>query len=474
MAEIASADFGSTPYAKAHKLKIDVTVNSTNPSANTSNVTGTLYIVPKSDSVSWSNYINDNSYSFTFNGVTYPGNFTFDFRYNRVNKELVSKTIDITHDANGAKTITASGSANTIVSINDAAIGSTSFTLSDFDRRPSAPSGAPTLSRTSTGEAITVVSRIAPVPTSSPSAPATSYQYQQSTTTNFTGAVAQSLAIPTSGTTVGGLTATQQYYYQTRAVNVDGAGPWSATATYIGAPAIPTSFITGFLNAVATPTTATAIALDWGGDTTNVEHYRVEYKRSTDSVWTTTAHSGTTSAYQVTGLSPNVSYNFRVYAENTTASLVSGYATLSAATLPTAPSGLTVVSVTSSSAVLDWDDNTTGITNFVVQYKKASDAEWLSTSYTGTVSNTTITGLAFNTEYNFRVAAQNTTNGTISAYSEVNGTTLPSGPSIRSDVSTWSPSAVYVCTTAGSWTSTPNGSMYVCTSTSPQTWTAVG
>jgi hypothetical protein len=153
---------------------------------------------------------------------------------------------------------------------------------------------------------------------------------------------------------------------------------------------------------------------------------------------------------------------------------VSGYATISSSTLPAAPSGLTVVSVTSSSAVLDWADNTTGITNFVVQYKKASDEEWLSTSYTGTVSTTTVTELEFNTEYDFRVAAQNTANGTISAYSEVSGTTLPSGPRVRVDTNTWGVSSLFVCDTNGEWAEESNASMYVCTDAENETWTVIG
>ncbi len=65
-----------------HTLELVLTETSTNSGANTSVVTATLQINPPSDSSSWNLYSDQNSYSLTFDGTTYTGSFTFDFRTN--------------------------------------------------------------------------------------------------------------------------------------------------------------------------------------------------------------------------------------------------------------------------------------------------------------------------------------------------------------------------------------------------------
>ena len=249
---------------------------------------------------------------------------------------------------------------------------------------------------------------------------------------------------------------------------------YSTGANLWTAPETPTGLVANTLNGTATPATTTAIALDWGGNTTGVTRYRVSYKRSVDATWTDTGYSGTTSSYTVTGLSPATLYNFRVSAENSAATgsgVSSDYATVNGATIPSTPTGLTTTTITSSSIGLDWADSSESITNFVVQYKKSADSTWLSSSYTGTASFFTLSGLDFFTDYDIRVAAQNTTHGTISAYTSISAETLPVGPRIRSDIATWSTSSIHVCTTAGTWSATPNGVMYVYNGTD---WIGVG
>ena len=129
---------------------------------------------------------------------------------------------------------------------------------------------------------------------------------------------------------------------------------------------------------------------------------------------------------------------------------------------------------TNSTVALDWDNDATGITNFKVEYKKSADETWEPTSYTGTISHFTVTGLEFNTAYDFRVAAENTARSTISSYATVSETTLRSGPSVRTTTTTWETSEVYVCTVDGEWPDEPNASMYACASTGPTIWKAVG
>ena len=398
------------------------------------------------------------------------------------NVEMGRATKVVTHNSNGSKSIVfavtggAAGSSWTTTSVPTSPVDYSTVSLTDYVRVPNAPTAAPTLSRISSGTSITVTS--ATTTALSPAGPTiTDYSYRQSTDGTTWGSA---LSMGTDRTiTITGLTSTQRYYYQTRAVNGDGAGAWSATRDILGVPAAPASFRHGFLDSTVTAPTDTTIALDWGGYTSDVGRYQVEYKRTVDATWIDTGYSGTTTAYQVTGLTANTAYDFRVSAINTTLTpnLVSAYSTLSAPTLPSTPTNFrvgyldaTVSPTTNRTVSLDWDDNASGITNFKVEYKEASSGTWLSTTYTGTTSSFKVTGLTFNTEYDFRVAAENTSRGTISLYAEVSDTTLPGGPPVRKDAFTWVDTEVYVCTDDDpeTW---GLASMYAWTETG---WKAVG
>jgi len=450
-----------------HDLELVITEDSSSSANNTSSVTATLQINPPADSASWSLYSTDNAYSMTFEGQEYTGNFTFDYRTNRSTQVLVSKTKTVRHGEDGDGTARARGSVTTsdgspnALTIGNASIGNSDINLVNFSRIPSAPSAGPTLTRGTGGTTATVLSTTAAYPTADPAATITSYQYQQSTTTSFTGATAVTMATPPASTSLTGLTAAQAYYYQTRAVNIDGSGPWSATST------LPPTQPTALTGAVATSTT---VELDWDGTLTSLERYKVEYKRAVDSTWTNSGYTGTTSAYTVTGLTQNTIYDFRVLAENPTNVISSGYATLVRATLPSTPTNLSVVSFTASDVSLNWDDNPVGFTAYKVEYKVSSSPTWVDSGYTGTTSAYTVSGLSFNTEYNFRVSALNSSNSTQSGFVTATQTTLPAGPPVRTSSTTWSPSEVYVRTNSGTpaWTL---GAMYVWNGTS---WKVVG
>jgi predicted phage tail protein len=140
---------------------------------------------------------------------------------------------------------------------------------------------------------------------------------------------------------------------------------------------------------------------------------------------------------------------------------------LSRATLPSTPTNLSVVSFTANEVELNWDDNPVGFTAYKVEFKLSADATWTDTGYAGTTSAYTVTGLAFNSEYNFRVSALNSSNATQSDFATATQTTLPAGPPVRINSTTWAPSEVYV-RTASAWTL---GAMYVWDGTA---WKVVG
>jgi hypothetical protein len=281
-----------------HFLELVMVENSTNSAANTSSVTGVLQINPPSDSGSWNGYSDQNSYSFTFNGTTYTGNYTFDFRTNRSTQVLKSVTATITHNADGTKTVTGSGSS-TSGTLGSASIGTSSFTLTDFVRLPSAPA-SPTLTRNSAGTSITVVSAVASSPVT-PSNYDLRWSYDGSTWTTVTG-------IGTDRTHVITVDATSTVYVQTRAISSEGTGPWSSSATVVGIPTAPTS-----INAVRTSRNVTVTAGSATG--TGITGYSVQYSTDAGSTWST-AQAMTSQSYTYTNLTPALTYLFRVYATN--------------------------------------------------------------------------------------------------------------------------------------------------------------
>ena len=112
--------------------------------------------------------------------------------------------------------------------------------LTTFDLSPSIPSAAPTLTRSSNGTTITITSG-----TATSSSTILRYEFQRSTDGTTWPNVGTNM--DATGTVDGivddtGLTATQTYYYQTRAVNSAGAGPWSATRSIAGV----TGSVTGY------------------------------------------------------------------------------------------------------------------------------------------------------------------------------------------------------------------------------------
>ena len=281
-----------------HYLELVITESATNSGANTSTVYGALQINPPSDSSSWNLYSEQNSYSFTFDGTTYTGNYTFDFRTNRTTKVLKSVSATITHSADGTKSVSAAGSS-TSGTLGSASISSKTLTLTDFVRLPSAPA-APSLTRTSDGTSITVVSSVASSPVSVSNYDLR-WSYDGSTWTTVTG-------IGTDRTHVITVASTSTVYAQTRAISSEGTGAWSNSATVVGVPTAPTS-----INAARTSRDVTVTAGSATG--TGITGYSVQYSTNAGSTWST-AQAMTGQSYTYTNLTPALTYLFRVYATN--------------------------------------------------------------------------------------------------------------------------------------------------------------
>lgn len=288
-----SDDFSGRP---ACILYIDITESSTNSAANTSNVTFTMYIIGNNASF---NGFTNSSGNLTVNGEVFNiAGWTYDFSVNNTKVLVGSTTRTITHNTDGSKSISVSGTAtdgNGGTPLGTATIGTQTFVLTDFSRVPEAPA-APTLTRNDAGTTITVLSAVATSPIT-----ITDYEYRQSTDNSTWGSA---VSMGTDRTIdVTSLTNTQVYYYQTRAVNADGNGAWSASQISNGAPATITAVRTG-RNVAVTAGNATG---------SGITGYYVQYSTNSGSTWST-AQAMTSQAYTYTSLTPALTYLFRVYA----------------------------------------------------------------------------------------------------------------------------------------------------------------
>jgi len=273
-------------------------VETTDSVANTSSVRAQFQVSKSSNSIYITTYGTFNGYiSIDGSKETWSGYVTI--KPGASNQTLFTKTIKVYHSSDG--------SADNIEFKADGQIPGTSYSdslttksidLTQFDRAPSQPSGAPTFTRVSPGTTIGITSG-----TATSSAIISSYEYQQSTTTSFTGATAVSMGDSLTATITvadGG----QTYYYQTRAVSANGNGAWSSTGTSLG--------IIGNVSAYAVPTQA-FLTIPYVGQVTF----------STSGVFAVAAPSGSPGG--TSGLPPGLTLNTSTGAITGTPTTIGNY-----------------------------------------------------------------------------------------------------------------------------------------------------
>jgi hypothetical protein len=279
-----------------HLLELVLTETSTNSGANTSVVTATLQVNPPSDSGSFNLYSDQNSYSLTFDGTTYTGNYTFDFRTNRATKVLKTVSKTITHNADGTKSVTGSGSS-TSGTLGSASISTKTLTLTDFVRLPDAP-GTPALTRSSTGTSIDVVGAVASSPVSISNYDLR-WSYDGTTWTTVSN-------IGTDRTATLTVVSTSTVSVQTRAISSEGTGPWSSSTSVVGVPTAPAS--------ISVSRTGRNVTVTSGSSTgSGITGYQVQFNDG--SGWST-AVSMVSQSHTYTNLDGAKTYQFRVFATN--------------------------------------------------------------------------------------------------------------------------------------------------------------
>ena len=158
-------------------------------------------------------------------------------------------------------------------------------------------------------------------------------------------------------------------------------------------------------------TTSTATDLTWSASTDNIGVTNYEVFQDGVSI----ANTGTTTAFNVTGLAPSTSYDFTMFAEDAAGntSLVSNTETVLTTGAPDteAPSAITDLSsanTTSTATDLTWSASTDNIG--VINYEVFQDG--ISIANTGTTTAFSVTGLASSTSYDFTVFAEDAAGNT--------------------------------------------------------------
>ena len=248
-----------------------------------------------------------------------------------------------------------------------------------------------------------------------------------------------SSTIPSTSTshTAAGLTCGLTYYFR-----VSARGDGSPYSTTFGTATSPVSRDTGTCPTAPAPTgleaaasTATGISLSWTA-VTDAAAYKMEQREGSTGPWTEVSSTITSTSHDVTGLTCNTTYYFRVSANGdgspysaTFGSPSTGSVSRDTGVCPTtapAPTGLGVSSSTATSVTLTWDA-VTDAAAYKLERSDSSTGPWTEVSSTITSTSHDVTGLTCNTTYYFRVSA----NGDGSPYSATFGS--PSTGSVSRD-----------------------------------------
>ena len=238
---------------------------------------------------------------------------------------------------------------------------------------------------------------------------ATSYEYQvrQSGTTSW--GSSQSTT-GTSGSS-SSLSSDTTYEIQVRSVKGTAVSAWSSPVTgTTDAVVIPTLSVPA--NVHVDTRTATTITFDWNTHSVSGTGYRYRYRKAGTSSYTYGTSSS--SRVQITGLESGTSYEFSVRAEKTGYTSSSYSSAITAVTIPSTPTGLSIQSRTSTSVTLNWN-SVTGATQYRLDLG--------GTEYVVSGTSKSITDLSSGSTHSAKVRAENS--GGNSGYSSSLTVVLP-------------------------------------------------
>ncbi len=250
-----------------------------------------------------------------------------------------------------------------------------------------------------------------------------------------------------------GLTADTQYTLKVRSKNsqTTSTGVSVSASTLPNAPAAPTSLQTSGIS-------QTGITLTWT-KSAGATAYKVR-KDSGDS-WTAL---GDVATYSFTGLTAGTSYDLEVSATNTGGD--SAAASVTAVTVPAAPTGLSTSGITQTGITLTWTKST-GATAY--KARKDSADSWTTL---GDVATYTFTGLTANTQYTLEALASNA--GGDSAAASVSARTLASQPATLASPTSVQTSGITQTNITLNWSKSSGATSYEVQGGTLNSWTDVG
>jgi hypothetical protein len=259
---------------------------------------------------------------------------------------------------------------------------------------------------------------------------------------------AQSLRLPTGGTQqrpgtpkLGDMRANSDAGgYE---VYLPAVGGWASVVTSSATGGVPPGPATALV--AGTPSNG-SVSLSWTAPTSGTTPftYQPQYRVSGTTAWTNWGGASQATSTIITGLAAGTRYDFQVVTQNSAGSSVSATTSVTMpAVAPSAPTGVTVGSPTSTTLAVSWTASSSGTTpiSYVVNYRVTGQTAWIA-SAGGSTSGTsqTLTGLAAATTYDVQVVASNTAGSAASTTATGTTSTAASvAPSAPTGVSAGSP-----------------------------------
>lgn len=217
--------------------------------------------------------------------------------------------------------------------------------------------------------------------------------------------------------TLSGLTAGSLYDYRVRA-NCSGA-TGAYTQAQFTTTATPTCGTVTGLNASAITTNSSTVG--WTA-VSGALNYDVDYKLNSSGTWISAAVGTTSLSANLTGLTDNTLYDYRVRANCTGATGSYAQAQFTTAAIPTCGTvtGLASSAITTNSATISWT-SLSGALNYDVDYKLSTSGTWVSAAVATTNTSIALSGLSASSTYDYRVRAN--CNGATGAYTQAQFTT---------------------------------------------------
>ena len=153
----------------------------------------------------------------------------------------------------------------------------------------------------------------------------------------------------------------------------------------------------------ATNITSVSATLNWSVVPGAIS-YDVDYKRNTTERWTNIATATAANSLNLSGLSAQYSYDWRVRANCNSSSSAYRLAKLTPEYPCGTPSGLNTTNITISSATLNWSP-VSNATTYTISYKESNSTTWIDAAINIGSTSFTLNGLSAATSYDWKVYA---------------------------------------------------------------------